>query len=124
MSSADFDRAAAELRQMDRVIQGALPTCARAGGQVLLPEVKQRAPRDDGDLQQSIRGRPGDRDNTSATYFVIVGVFYAPFVEYGHGGPHPAPPHPFLRPAADGKADEIAEAMEGVIQNQVRFVMT
>ena len=26
-------------------------------------------------------------------------VFYAPFVEFGHGGPAPARPHPFLGPA-------------------------
>lgn len=25
----------------------------------------------------------------------------AHLVEYGHGGPHPAPPHPFMRPAWD-----------------------
>lgn len=25
----------------------------------------------------------------------------AHLVEFGHGGPHPAPPHPFLRPAID-----------------------
>lgn len=25
--------------------------------------------------------------------------YYPAFVEYGHGGPRPAPPHPFLRPA-------------------------
>ena len=27
-------------------------------------------------------------------------------VEYGHGGPRPAPPHPFLEPAAEGAAKE------------------
>ncbi|MBE3118843.1 MAG: HK97 gp10 family phage protein [Candidatus Atribacteria bacterium] len=26
-------------------------------------------------------------------------------VEYGHGGPHPARPHPFLRPAIDANVD-------------------
>lgn len=28
----------------------------------------------------------------------------AHLVEYGHGGPHPAPPHPFMRPAWDSGA--------------------
>lgn len=28
---------------------------------------------------------------------------------YGHGGPHPAPPHPFIRPAFDGGVDEAYE---------------
>ena len=40
-------------------------------------------------------------------YYIKIGshkeddAFYASFVEFGHGGPHPAPPHPFLRPAYD-----------------------
>ena len=46
-------------------------------------------------------------------YRVTVGVHrsdggaeYANPVEFGHGGPHPAPPHPFVRPAFDAAADE------------------
>ncbi len=34
---------------------------------------------------------------------------HAHLVEYGHGGPHPAPPHPFIRPAWDGIKDEIRQ---------------
>lgn len=30
----------------------------------------------------------------------------AHLVEFGHGGPHPAPPHPFARPAWDETKDE------------------
>jgi len=32
---------------------------------------------------------------------------HAHLVEFGHGGPHPAPPHPFVRPAWDGVKDEV-----------------
>ena len=32
---------------------------------------------------------------------------HASLVEYGHGGPHPAPPHPFFRPAVDSVKDEV-----------------
>jgi HK97 gp10 family phage protein len=32
---------------------------------------------------------------------------HAHLVEYGHGGPHPAPPHPFVRPAWDGVKEEV-----------------
>lgn len=35
--------------------------------------------------------------------------YYPIFVEYGHGGPRPAPAHPWLRPAFDTKADEAYE---------------
>ena len=42
------------------------------------------------------KGENGDEDG-----------FYAPFVEFGHGGPHgPAAPHPFLQPAFDAKREE------------------
>ncbi|MGJ4851312.1 HK97-gp10 family putative phage morphogenesis protein [Bacillota bacterium Meth-B3] len=34
------------------------------------------------------------------------GAPYANPVEFGHGGPHPAPPHPFVRPAFDARAEE------------------
>ena len=30
---------------------------------------------------------------------------HAHLVEFGHGGPAPAPPHPFVRPAFDAQAD-------------------
>ncbi len=32
---------------------------------------------------------------------------HAHLVEYGHAGPHPAPPHPFFRPAWDECKDEV-----------------
>ena len=52
-------------------------------------------------------------------YRVTVGVHrsdggaeYANPVEFGHGGPHPAPPHPFVRPAFEAKADEAYERVK------------
>ena len=32
--------------------------------------------------------------------------YYPAYVEYGHGGPGPAPAHPYVRPAFDTKQDE------------------
>lgn len=34
---------------------------------------------------------------------------HAHLVEFGHGGPHPAPAHPFLRPAWDELRDKVLE---------------
>ena len=34
------------------------------------------------------------------------GDYYPAFVEFGHGGPRPAPPHPYVRPAFDARQDE------------------
>lgn len=32
---------------------------------------------------------------------------HAHLVEFGHGGPHPAPAHPFVRPAWDGVREQV-----------------
>ena len=32
--------------------------------------------------------------------------YYPAYVEYGHGGPGPAPAHPYIRPAFDARQDE------------------
>ena len=44
------------------------------------------------------------------------GAYYATPVEYGHGGPAPAPAHPFIRPAYDTRADEAY----GIIRDGLR----
>ena len=43
------------------------------------------------------------------------GAYYANPVEYGHGGPAPAPPHPFVRPAFDTKKDEAYDEIRRVL---------
>ncbi len=36
-------------------------------------------------------------------------AYYPAYVEYGHGGPGPAPAHPYIRPAYDTRQDEAYE---------------
>ena len=36
-------------------------------------------------------------------------AYYPAYVEYGHGGPGPAPAHPYIRPAYDTTEDEAYE---------------
>ena len=45
------------------------------------------------------------------------GAPYAQPVEFGHGGSHPAPPHPFVRPAFDVRADEAYELLKEQLRN-------
>lgn len=116
MSSNDFERYAAKLRGIDPRVKAVQPAAARAGAQLVKSEVEARAPVDDGDLKRSIRDREGARTTTSAEHLVVVGVFYARFVERGHGGPRRAPAHPFFRPAFDQKEEE---ARELIIKRQV-----
>ena len=48
------------------------------------------------------------------------GAYYANPVEFGHGGPAPAPAHPFVRPAFDTRADEAYEEMKRVLRDELR----
>lgn len=44
------------------------------------------------------------------------GAEYGNPLEFGHGGPHPAPPHPFVRPAFDARVNEAYE----IVKEQLR----
>ena len=48
---------------------------------------------------------------------------HAHLVEFGHGGPHPAPPHPFVRPAWDEMKErvkqDIKEGLKRIIEGAV-----
>ena len=41
--------------------------------------------------------------------------YYPAYVEFGHGGPAPAPAHPYIRPAYDTKQNEAY----GIIRNEL-----
>lgn len=47
------------------------------------------------------------------------GHYYPAYVEYGHGGPRPAPPHPFVRPAFDLKKDEAWNTVKQAVIDQM-----
>ena len=46
--------------------------------------------------------------------------YYPAYVEYGHGGPSPAPAHPFVRPAFDTKAPEAYDEMKRVLRDELK----
>ena len=59
-----------------------------------------------GDLHDSIhtgsvRGGKRGKRITIGVHHSERGAYYVNAVEFGHGGPAPAPPHPFIRPAYD-----------------------
>ena len=43
----------------------------------------------------------------------------AAYLLYGHGGPAPAPAHPFVRPAFDVKASDAFEEMKRVLRDEI-----
>lgn len=65
-----------------------------------------------GNLRRGIFAARGDSNKPSA----LVGVNYAiaphaHLVEFGHAGPRPAPPHPYMRPAVAAKKERVKQIM-------------
>ena len=78
-----------------------------------------------GVLNRSIQiGKVRKRRNSGKSITIGVhrkeeGAYYAPPVEYGHGGPAPAPAHPFIRPAYDTRADEAYEIIRDGLRDAI-----
>lgn len=78
-----------------------------------------------GDLHGSIRTgkvkkrRDGGQAITIGVHYKEKGAFYANPVEAGHGGPAPAPAHPFVRPAFDTRVEEAYSIMKGILRDEL-----
>ena len=78
-----------------------------------------------GDLHGSIRTGSvkkksgGGKQITIGVHHKDKSAYYANPVEHGHGGPAPAPAHPFVRPAFDVKANEAFEEMKRVLRDEL-----
>lgn len=106
-----------------------------AGADVLLPKLQEAAPIGPGGGIH-IRDRMAVKISRSTAY---VGVWYgytpvhylsdgtkshkqddppvAYYVEYGHGGPHPAPAHPYMKPTVDAQEDAVTQAIVDAIDD-------
>lgn len=77
-----------------------------------------------GVLHRSIQIGPVRKRRTSGKT-ITIGVhrkekaYYATPVEYGHGGPAPAPAHPFIRPAYDTRQDEAYEIIREGLRDAI-----
>ncbi len=78
-----------------------------------------------GDLHGSIRTGSvrkkagGGKRITIGVHHADNGAYYANPVEFGHGGPAPAPAHPFVRPAFDTRANEAYEEIKKVLRDEL-----
>ena len=78
-----------------------------------------------GVLNRSIRIGPVKKRRKSGKSITIgvhrkeEGAYYATPVEYGHGGPAPAPAHPFIRPAYDTRADEAYQIIRDGLRDAI-----
>lgn len=116
----ELDGSGGALRALDALSN--IPQIARealqAGADVLLPAEIAAAPVGPGNGEH-IRNRLETRLKTNGGRPVaLVGVWDEPvayYVERGHGGPHPAPAHPYMEPTADEKRDEVWDAVMDVV---------
>ena len=63
--------------------------------------------------------RMGGKGVTVGVHRKEKSAFYATPVEYGHGGPAPAPAHPFVRPAFDTRVEEAYDAIKQVLRDEL-----
>ena len=90
-----------------------------AAAQPVLEQMIQNASTDphprSGKLRSALRIKKGSRRRGARVTIGVhteSGAAYGVPVEFGHGGPHPAPPHPFVRPAFDARAEESYELLK------------
>lgn len=94
-----------------------------AGAEVIKSRMVNNASADPHPRSGRLRGAIKSRMN--GTKSVTVGIWsedvpYAYPVEFGHGGPHPAPAHPFLRPAFDEGKDEAFVYIKESLSNSLK----
>ena len=100
-----------------------------AAARLIHQQMKANASKDPkiitGVLNRSIRIGPVKKRRKSGKSITIgvhrkeEGAYYATPVEYGHGGPAPAPAHPFIRPAYDTRADEAYEIIRDGLRDAI-----
>ena len=131
-SGAEFSALA---RDFERLAQVLGPPGAAAimeeSARPILERMKQNAssnphPRT-GALVGAINTGPPTRKSGGVT--VTIGIhrrdwhgepYYPAYVELGHGGPHPAPPHPYVRPAYDAASTESYERLRALLDQALK----
>ena len=104
----------------DKVAKDALG----AGAAIIEARMKNNASSDPKPRSGKLRGaiKTGNVRKNKGRNTIAIGVWssdvsYAYPVEYGHGGPHPAPAHPFIRPAFNEGKDEAYSAIRQAIND-------
>ena len=61
----------------------------------------------------------GGKQVTIGVHVKEKSAYYSNPVEHGHGGPGPAPPHPFVRPAFDARAEDAYGEIRRVLEDEI-----
>ena len=131
-SGAEFSTLVQDFERLAQVVDpsGAASIMEEAA-QPILEKMKQNAssnphPRS-GRLVGALRIGPPTKKHGGVS--VTIGVhrrnwpgdpYYPAYVELGHGGPHPAPPHPYVRPAFDAASPESYESLRALLDQALK----
>ena len=135
-----FDEFRSELTQMAaRAGDQATNRALRAGARPIFEDMRRQAQIDPRmrteRLYRSLKigrvGKTSRKGDYKTMKRISIGAYerdqtemggYAPhahLVEYGHGGPRPAPPHPFVRPAYDRNVDEAWRIIRQTLEEEL-----
>lgn len=109
---------------VDAGVEG-LNKIVKAGAEPILQQAITNAPVKSGTLKKSLKivmRKKGTRSKARIGAQKGSDGFYATFVEYGHGGPRPAGPHPFLAPAYDAKQEEAFKIIKQELADKLRQI--
>lgn len=135
-TSGFADAADTLIKLSERVNSEGINKALKAGAHIVFKEMRRQATIDPqrrtGNLYKSIKTgkvmKTVRNTNYATEKYIKIGTKeealggYAPhahLVEYGHGGPAPAPPHPFVRKAFDTKQEEALAAMKQALQETI-----
>ena len=120
-----IEKAIADAKALERRIKrGGMRTALNKATTPILRKAKALAPRESGLLRRSLKKKVITNTKTDAVTVMIgadksvTGTYkgktrkpsrYLHLVELGRGGPHPAAPRPFLRPAYESTKNEAVE---------------
>jgi len=94
-----------------------------AAAQPVLKAAQRNAPKRTGKLHEAIK--VGKVQKRAGGYTIKIGsqkgddAYYASWVEFGHGGPRPAAPHPFMRPAYDTTKDQAYAIISARLEQEI-----
>jgi len=105
-----------------RVQKNILTSAVRAGATLVAKEARLRAPKDSGQMAKSIGVVKRRSKNKSEIHFAVTPrknrphAFIAKFHEFGTSK---MPAHPFMRPAAETKAEEVIESVKKKMRQRI-----
>ena len=67
----------------------------------------------------NVRGGVRGKRITIGVHHKDNAAYFSNPLEFGHGGPAPAPAHPFVRPAFDTRSDEAYEEIKKVLRDEL-----